>query len=199
MASFKGFVKFGEDSFLLDVSESERDVLINLSGQLIEILAERVDVASSDPLAAMVGITGHDSPPDDEVLLRLLPNAYADPVDSSEFRRYTESDLRSKKRQHAMTIRSGLMDLENGSVLLDSESALAWLGALNDIRLALGVRLEIDVDSSERLELLSPDDPMHAVFAVYSWLGWLQESLVLALMEDFDATGFNEKGATDGP
>ena len=112
MASFKGFVKFGEDSFLLDVSESERDVLINLSGQLIEILAERVDVASSDPLAAMVGITGHDSPPDDEVLLRLLPNAYADPVDSSEFRRYTESDLRSKKRQHAMTIRSGLMDLE---------------------------------------------------------------------------------------
>ena len=55
------------------------------------------------------------------------------------------------------------------------------------------------MDSSERLELLSPDDPMHAVFAVYSWLGWLQESLVLALMEDFDATGFNEKGATDGP
>jgi len=186
MPAFKGFVKFSEDSYILQLSESERDVLVNLSGQLVEILAERVDVVNSDPLAAMVGITGHDSPPDDEVLLRLLPNAYADPVDASEFRRYTESDLRAKKGQHAMLVRSQLMELQNGSLLLDSEGALAWLGALNDIRLALGVRLKVDADSNERLELLSPDDPMHAVFAVYSWLGWLQESLVLALMEDFN-------------
>lgn len=189
MTTFKGFVKFSEDSYILDVSESERDVLINLSGQLVEILAERVDMANSDPLAMMVGITGHDSPPEDEVLLRLLPNAYADPVDASEFRRYTESDLRRKKAQHAMLVRSQLMEMENQSILLDSEGALAWLGALNDIRLALGVRLKVDENSYERLELLSPEDPMHAVFAVYSWLGWLQESLVLALMEDFEDEG----------
>lgn len=189
MSAFKGFVKFSEDSYLLDVSESERDVLINLTGQLIEILAERVDAAHSDPLAKMVGITGHDSPPDDEVLLRLLPNAYADPVDASEFRRYTESDLRMKKAQHAMHVRSQLMEMENGSILLDAEGAQAWLGAINDVRLALGVRLKVDENSHERLELLSPEDPMHAVFAVYSWLGWLQESLVLALMEDFEQDG----------
>jgi len=189
MATLKGFVKFNDDSYLLDVSESERDVLINLSGQLIEILAERVDAAQSDPLAKMIGITGHDSPPDDEVLLRLLPNAYADPVDASEFRRYTESDLRTKKAQHAMQVRSQLMEMENGTILLDSEGALAWLGAINDIRLALGVRLKVDENSHERLELLSTEDPMHAVFAVYSWLGWLQESLVLALMEDFEQDG----------
>lgn len=189
MTTFKGFVKFSDDSYILDVSESERDVLINLSGQLIEILAERVDVATSDPLAKMIGITGHDSPPEDEVLLRLLPNAYADPVDASEFRRYTEFDLRRKKAQHAMLVRSQLMEMENQSILLDSEGALAWLGALNDIRLALGVRLKVDENSHERLGLLSPEDPMHAVFAVYSWLGWLQESLVLALMEDFEDEG----------
>lgn len=189
MGTFKGFVKFSGDSYLLDVSESERDVLINLSGQLMEILAERVDAAQSDPLAKMIGITGHDSPPDDEVLMRLLPNAYADPVDASEFRRYTESDLRTKKAQHAMQVRSQLMEMENGSILLDSEGALAWLGAINDIRLALGVRLKVDENSHERLELLSPEDPMHAVFAVYSWLGWLQESLVLALMEDYEQGG----------
>jgi len=191
MTTFKGFIKFSEDSYILDVSESEKDVLINLSGQLIEILAERIDVQHSDPLAKMVGITGHDSPPEDEVLMRLLPNAYADPVDASEFRRYTESDLRTKKAQHAMLIRSQLMEVEHGSILLDSEGALSWLGGLNDIRLALGVRLNVDANSHERLELLSPDDPMHAVFAVYSWLGWLQESLVLALMEQFDDEGEN--------
>lgn len=186
MTTFKGFVRFSEDSYLLHVTESERDVLINLTGQLIEILAERIDMAHSDPLAQMVGITGHDSPPDDEVLLRLLPNAYADPVDASEFRRYTESDLRKKKSQHAMVVRSQFMEMENGSVLLDSESSVAWLGALNDIRLALGVRLKVDENSHEMLEMLPVEDPMHAVFAVYSWLGWLQESLVLALMEDFE-------------
>jgi hypothetical protein len=81
------------------------------------------------------------------------------------------------------------METETSSIMLDSESALAWLGAFNDIRLALGVRLNVDENSHERLELLSPDDPMHAVFAVYSWLGWLQESLVVALMEEFEAEG----------
>lgn len=184
MSTFKGFVKFSADTYILEISESEKDVLINLTGQLIEILAERVDETQSDPLAKMVGITGHDSPPEDEVLFRLLPNAYADPVDSSEFRRYTESDLRGKKAQHSIEVRTQLMELENGSVLLDSESAMAWLGAFNDIRLALGVRLKVNENSHEDLELLSPDDPMQAVFAVYSWLGWLQESLVLALMEE---------------
>ena len=182
----KGFRKSGVDSYILEVSKSENEVLVNLSGQIIEILAERVDAATTDPLAAMIGITGHDSPPDDEVLMRLLPNAYADPVDASEFRRYTESDLRGKKRAHAMLMRSQLMELEDEELLINSGQALAWLGAMNDIRLALGVRLEIDETSHQRLELLSHDDPMHAVFAVYSWLGWLQESLVLALMEDLD-------------
>ena len=182
----KGFRKSGDNSFTLELSKSERDVLKNLSGQIVEILAERVDAATTDPLAELIGITGHDSPPDDEVLMRLLPNAYADPVDASEFRRYTESDLRGKKRTHALLMRSQLMELDDEKLLINSADALAWLGAMNDIRLALGVRLAVDETSHESLELLTTDDPMHAVYAVYSWLGWLQESLVLALIEDLD-------------
>lgn len=186
----KGFRKIDEDSFSVRFSSSERDVLVNLSGQIIEILAERVDVLDEDPLAEMVGITGHDSPPDDEVLLRLLPNAYADPVESGEFRRYTESILRSKKRSHSMEMRSRLLEPSGSNLLLDRNGAQSWLGAFNDIRLALGVRLNADQHTYEHFELLSPEDPMAAVFAVYSWLGWLQESLVNALMkpggEDFE-------------
>ena len=52
------------------------------------------------------------------------------------------------------------------------------------MRLALGVRLKVDQNSHDDLELLAPDDPMRAVYAVYSWLGWLQESLISALMDD---------------
>ena len=181
--SSKGFRKIDDQSFAVTFSSYEREVLINLSGQLIEILAERVDVVDEDPLAEMVGITGHDSPPDDAVLLRLLPNAYADPVESAEFRRYTESTLRSKKRACAMDVRARLLQPSDLKILLDRDGAQSWLGALNDIRLALGVRLDVDQYSHEYFDLLSPEDPMAAVFAVYSWLGWLQEGLVHALME----------------
>ena len=179
-----GFKRHGENEYQAKFSDSEREVLVNLSEQIIELLAERVDHAHEDPLAAMVGITVHDAPPEDEVLLRLLPNAYADESASSEFRRYTESTLRDKKRAHSMAIRSNLINAGDQPIVLDHEGANAWLGGLNDIRLALGVRLKIEDTQQEHLELLKPDDPLRAVYAVYTWLGWLQESLIQALMDD---------------
>ena len=181
-----GFTRHGEELFVAQFSDSEKEVLINLSQQIIELLAERVDHHDQDPLAAMVGITVHDSPPDDEVLLRLLPNAYADGVDAAEFRRYTESVLRTKKQAHAMSIRTMLMSSEDGSIELNHELANAWLGGINDIRLALGVRLNVEKNSHEELELLAPDDPLRGVYAVYTWLGWLQETLLSALIDDAD-------------
>jgi hypothetical protein len=184
MSEVKGFHRHGENSYIATFAESEKEVLLNLVEQIIELLSERVDHGHEDPLAAMVGITSHDSPPEDEVLHRLLPNAYADEVDASEFRRYTESTLRGKKQAHAMSMRMHLKSADDGIVDLDHDNANAWLGAINDIRLALGVRLKVDQNSSEQLELLSPDDPMRGVYAVYTWLGWLQESLLSALMDE---------------
>ena len=179
-----GFTRHGNNAFVAQFSESEREVLINLAGQIIELLSERADHGDDDPLAAMVGITTHDSPPDDDVLLRLLPNAYADGVDAAEFRRYTESVLRNKKKAHAMSMRVLLKSTQDGGIELDHDNAHAWLGAINDIRLALGVRLKVQERTHDELELLAPDDPLRGVYAVYSWLGWLQESLLQALMDD---------------
>ena len=179
----RGFHPHGDSAFVANFSESEREVLTNLAEQIIELLAERLDHQSDDPLAAMVGITSHDTPPDDEVLLRLLPNAYADQVDASEFRRYTESTLRAKKQGHAMAMRINLKTAIDGVVEIDRNGANDWLGAINDVRLALGVRLKVEENSPEQLQLISPDDPMHGVYAVYSWLGWLQESLLEAVMK----------------
>ena len=179
-----GFFRHGDNAYLANFTEAEREVLVNLTEQIIELLAERVDHHNDDPLAAMVGITAHDTPPDDEVLLRLLPNAYADQVDASEFLRYTESTLRQKKQAHAMAMRMHLKAEVDGVVELDHDSANAWLGAMNDVRLALGVRLKVEENTHQELELLAPDDPMRGVYAVYSWLGWLQESLIDALMDE---------------
>jgi len=182
----EGFKRHGDHSYVAQFGDSEKEVLLNLCEQIIELLAERTDHGHEDPLAAMVGITSHDSPPEDDVLHRLLPNAYADSVDASEFRRYTESTLRTKKQAHAISMRIHLKTAEDGIVDLDHENANAWLGAINDIRLALGVRLKIRENSNEHLELLAPDDPLRGVYAVYTWLGWLQETLLSALIDDAD-------------
>ena len=186
MTSTEGFKRQGDHTYIAHFADSEKEVLLNLCEQIIELLAERRDHGHEDPLAAMVGITSHDSPPDDEVLHRLLPNAYTDQVDASEFRRYTESTLRHKKQAHAMSMRIHLKSSDDGDVDLDHDNANAWLGGINDIRLALGVRLKVENNSHEELELLSPDDPLRGVYAVYTWLGWLQETLLAALIDDFD-------------
>jgi len=186
MTSTEGFKRHGDHTYIAHFADSEKEALLNLCEQIIELLAERHDHGHEDPLAAMVGITSHDSPPDDEVLHRLLPNAYADHVDASELRRYTESTLRQKKQAHAMSMRIHLKSSDNGEVDLDHDNANAWLGGINDIRLALGVRLKVENNSHEELELLSPDDPLRGVYAVYRWLGWLQETLLAALIDDVD-------------
>lgn len=186
MSATEGFRRHGDHSYIATFSDSEKEVLLNLCEQIIELLAERVDHGHEDPLAAMVGITSHDSPPEDEVLHRLLPNAYSDEADASEFRRYTESTLRAKKQAHAVSMRIHLKSSTDGTVDLDHTEANAWLGAINDVRLALGVRLKVENNSHEELELLAPDDPMRGVYAVYTWLGWLQETLLEALIDDSD-------------
>lgn len=186
MTATEGFKRHGDHSYVATFAESEKEVLLNLCEQIIELLAERHDHGHDDPLAAMVGITSHDSPPEDEVLHRLLPNAYADQVDASEFRRYTEATLRQKKQAHAISMRIHLKSADDGVIDLDHDNANAWLGAINDIRLALGVRLKVQNNSHEELELLAPDDPLRGVYAVYTWLGWLQETLLSALIDDAD-------------
>jgi len=190
----EGFARHGDHSYIAQFADSEKEVLLNLCEQIIELLAERTDHGHEDPLAAMVGITSHDSPPEDEVLHRLLPNAYADQVDASEFRRYTESTLRQKKQAHAISMRIHLKSADDGMVDLDHDNANAWLGALNDIRLALGVRLKVENNSQEELELLSPDDPLRGVYAVYTWLGWLQGTLLDALIDDADEDAESQLG-----
>ena len=187
VSTTEGFKRHGDHSYVAQFADSEKEVLLNLCEQIVELLAERTDHGHEDPLAAMVGITSHDSPPEDDVLRRLLPNAYADSVDASEFRRYTESILRAKKQAHAISMRIHLKSADDGIVDLDHDNANAWLGAINDIRLALGVRLKVGENTNEHLEILSPDDPLRGVYSVYTWLGWLQETLLSALIDDADA------------
>ncbi|CAM5602181.1 hypothetical protein STENM327S_08750 [Streptomyces tendae] len=137
------------------------------------------------------------------MLRRLFPDAYgATPrppqareaeeqrAHSAEFRRYTENDLRAGKRDNALAVVRTLDALssasagEEGAVLkLSPEESQQWLRALNDLRLAIGSRLEIaDEDDTDLLYRLPDEDPRKPMVMAYLWLGGLQESLVATLM-----------------
>ena len=136
---------------------------------------------SADDLAAMIGLTENHELPSNPALARLLPDAYSDdPEASGEFRRYTEQGLRSGKVAAARTVLATLPP-KGGRVRLSGPEAQAWLRALNDVRLALGVRLEVTEDFDELVARMSPDDPRLAYADMYHWLGYLQETLVGAL------------------
>ncbi len=136
---------------------------------------------SPDDLVARLGLSRSTELPEDPVLARLLPDAYRDdPEASGEFRRYTEQDLRSGKVAAAMTVLQTLPP-SGGRVRLSQSDAGAWLRALNDVRLALSVRLGVTDDFDEQVEDMSADDPRSAYVWVYQWLAFLQDSLVGAL------------------
>ena len=163
----------------------QASIVRSLVGQIIELVtAEEAPERSApapDDLAAQLGLSDNAELPADPILARLLPDAYADDPDAAaEFRRYTEIGLRSGKVAAAQTVLDTL-PADGGKVKLKTEDAQAWLRALNDVRLSLGVVLGVTDDFDDQLEDLSADDPRAAYIGVYQWLGYLQESLVEAL------------------
>ena len=162
-----------------DLDPGEAGLLASLAEDLLALLGDGAAAADEDPLAAMVGMSsGPVAPPEDPALARLLPDAYADDAQAaSDFRRFTEQDLREGKRAGAGTVLATLAPLlgRGGRLVLNRDQVDAWLGTLNDLRLVLGTRLEVTEDT----DLDVPEDHPHAqALLVYGWLGWLQESLL---------------------
>ena len=166
------------------IRASLAEVEVNVLGQCVDdllvLLGGSEEGAQQDPLAAMVGLpTGDPERPADPALARLLPDAYGDdPAASREFRRYTDADLRARKRADAATVRASL-PYGRGKVVLDRDQADAWLGVLNDLRLVLGTRLEVTEETD--LDGLDESDPRRQALSLYGWLGWVQESLLTCL------------------
>lgn len=170
-----------------------------LVGQVEELIADPADPGATaggssgpggagqpgSPLEDLEALLGHTggaaAPPDDPVLARLLPDAYRDDTEAAgEFRRFTEQELRSGKVAAAQTVLDTLPE-EGGRIELTEQDAQAWLRALNDVRLVLGVRLDITEDIAQRSQDLDPADPRSAYLWIYDWLTYLQETLVRAL------------------
>ena len=161
----------------VELEEVEVALLRSLAGQLIDFVTPE-GAETDDPLVALVGIDPTARTPDDPALLRLLPDAYADDeAAATEFRRFTERDLREGKTRNAAAVLAAL-EPDPRRLVLDATGVDAWLGFLNDVRLTLGTRLGITEDNHGQLAALPDDDPRAGLFQVYDWLTFLQDALV---------------------
>jgi hypothetical protein len=141
--------------FLVRLTTSEREAIRGVPGMLRELLQD------ADPAT-------------DPALQRLFPSAYLDdPERSLEFAHMVHDDL--------LTQRIAAVDTMERTIEADrlsEDEVTAWLATINDVRLMLGVRLEV-TESSTPLDF--EDDDRAASYAVYVFLSWLEEDVVSAL------------------
>jgi hypothetical protein len=117
----------------------------------------------------------------DPVTARLFPDAYRDDDEAArDFRRFTGEELRAEKSANAQLLLGSLPE-GGGSITLDDDACSAWLGALNDARLALGTSLDVNENTHEELSTLEAGEPRAHRLLVYLWLGELLESLLYAI------------------
>ena len=107
-------------------------------------------------------------------LRRLFPTAYVDDPDRDrEYHALVRDDLADRRRAAIDTLVATAGEKE-----LDEEQLVAWMGAVNDLRLVLGTRLDVSEDMEP---LPDPDDPDAPLLALYGYLGFLLETIVAAL------------------
>ena len=158
------FKRVGRDRLRVRLSQDEVAVLRGLPAQLRTVLGEDED---------------------EPVNRRLFPPAYLDVADierDAEYRRLMHDDLVSEKLANldlvTASLERGSPSVRRWTVELTDEEAAAWLGVLNDLRLALGVRLDITEDFDGDVD---DADPRAPALRLLSYLGWLEEQLLDAL------------------
>ncbi len=142
----------GAGRFTLRLSRTEREILRTLPEQLREALS------ADDPAAS-----------------RLFPAAHPDDRErEAEYRALVHDELLARRRR-SLEVMEATIDADD----LGEEELSAWLGSINDLRLVLGTRLEVTEESYA--EDVDEDDPRAPIFALYHYLGWLEEQVVEAL------------------
>ena len=106
---------------------------------------------------------------DDPSFRRLFPPAYDDAEHEKAYRDLAGDELLDGRREALE-----LLAATARNDYLSAVEADAWLRALNDLRLVLGTRLDVQEDT-----LI--DRPQSPELALYGYLSWVQEQLVAAL------------------
>lgn len=105
------------------------------------------------------------------------PRAYQDQEEEREYQRLVGVDLAQSRADDLAQVRKALESDER--ILLTLDEAMAWMRALNLLRLALAERLGITADGWE--EKFTLQEHRRPPLATLHMLSWVQEGLVEAL------------------
>lgn len=142
-----------DGAFELRIPEEERGLLGSLLPQLRELLT-----------------AGNDGS-----LRRLFPPAYANDAErDAEYQSMVHDELLERRLAALDRVEETL-----SATRLDEQQLLSWMGAINDIRLVLGTRLDVGEDMGP----IDADDPEAPAFAVYDYLTWLLGQIIDALAD----------------
>lgn len=123
-----------------------------------------------------------------EIHARLFPRAYLDPTEDRaelEWQAASHGDLVNRRIAQIELLEATLRRAPDGDpvrVTLSPEEVEAWLGVINDVRLSLGVALEVTPDTD--LDAIALDDPRRSLADVYEVLGFVLELMLRALMDE---------------
>ena len=145
--------------FVVKLTPSERELLRALPEQLRTVLTE------GDPAA-------------DPALRRLFPPATLDDARiNAEFERLMREELLAERLGSLETMERTLE-----ADRLSEDELVAWLAAINDLRLVIGVRLDVTEETTAAdFASLPDDDPRVGMYATYSYLTFLEDHVVSAL------------------
>ncbi|MDA8080109.1 MAG: DUF2017 family protein [Actinomycetota bacterium] len=145
--------RISEDSFRLDLHPQVRQLLLDLKEMTLS------HVEDNSPVAR-----------------RIFPVAYQNsPEMEMDFQQLTREPLTNHHR-HNLTIFERTLSRSE----LNQLEALAWMSALNDMRLILGTALDLSEDEVTPAE----DDPNYEGYVVYNLLTYLQGVLIEEVQSD---------------
>jgi hypothetical protein len=158
---------------VLTLHPTEVAVLRDLAGQLESMFEGGVPERGGDPTRD-----------------RLFPRAYLDPTEDAAETEWQGAVHEDLVRQKSDAVGALLDSLDTGTekrkenleIRLAPDAVEKWVSALNDVRLALGVVLEVTEDELR----VDADDPRAPGLELYGWLTWLQGSLIEELLVEME-------------
>lgn len=139
--------KISDDRIKVDLSDQVRQILLDLKEMVVSHLVT-------------------ESP----ATKRIFPVAYKNsPEMEMDYKKLTREPLSNHHEKNLDILESTLHNSE-----LTIDEALAWIGALNNMRLILGTALDVKEDQ----DFPGEDDPNYEGYVVYDLLTYLQGSLI---------------------
>lgn len=125
----------------------------------------------------------------DPAVKRLLPDARSDEDEDAgneQFRQLAQDDIRQEK---IADLQRAYALIQSGSLMLTQKEAEAFSRALNQVRLVLSSRLNIETErDAERVHRIGSVDQATDVESymalLYNFVSWLQETLMQAMIGD---------------